>query len=118
MAASKIATGTGVLLVENGYCAGSGLAGRLDEMGFDVVGPLPGVEEALQRIHASNDIAAAMQDIKLSGEMVFPVADELERRAVPFIFATAFDPQIVPARHAEKLLLRKPLEDHAIVAHS
>ncbi|MGN6779639.1 helix-turn-helix domain-containing protein [Rhizobium sp.] len=116
MAASQIAEGTRVLLVEDDYFIASDLARRLDQLGFDVVGPLPGVEEALERIRAGDNIAAAMLDIRLSGEMVFPVADELERRAVPFIFATAFDPQVVPARHADKLLLRKPLEDRAIVA--
>lgn len=116
MAVSQIAAGTRVLLVEDDYFIASDLARRLDQMGFDVVGPLPGVEEALDRIHSTADIAAAMLDIRLSGQMVFPVADELERRAVPFIFATGFEPEIVPARHADKLILRKPLEDNAIVA--
>ncbi len=116
MAASQIAAGTRVLLVEDDYLLASDLARRLNQMGFDIIGPLPGVAEALDRIHANDNIAAAMLDIRLSGEMVFPVADELERRAVPFIFATAFDPEFVPARHAGKLVLRKPLEDHTIVA--
>ena len=88
----------------------SELAEGLDEMGIDVVGPVPGVDEAFDAIHANEDVDAAILDINLGGQMVFPIADELDRRSIPFIFATAFEPNVVPDRHADELVLRKPLE--------
>ncbi|MBO9726975.1 MAG: hypothetical protein J7530_21595 [Novosphingobium sp.] len=35
-------------------------------------------------------------DIKLPGEMVFPIADMLRARSAPFLFATGHEPTVIP----------------------
>ena len=37
------------------------------------------------------DMAGAILDVNLHGQMVFPLADELRRRNIPFVFATAYE---------------------------
>jgi CRP-like cAMP-binding protein len=108
--------GRRILLVEDDYYEASELASRLVALGVVVAGPVPDVARALEQVRADEGLAGAILDINLGGEMVFPVADELERRALPFIFATGYDRDVVPVRHADKILLRKPLDDDAVVA--
>lgn len=89
-------SGKRLLLVEDDYFLASELAEGLDEMGIDVVGPFPGVDEAFDAIDANEDVDAAILDINLGGQMVFPIADEHDRRSIPFIFATALNPILSP----------------------
>jgi CheY-like chemotaxis protein len=109
-------SGRPILVVEDDYYSATELAAQLKSMGADVVGPVPDVAEALQYIRSRPDLQGAVLDINLGGQMVFAVADELERRALPFVFATGYEPDVVPTRHADKVLLRKPLEGEALEA--
>lgn len=108
--------GKRVLVVEDDFHAARDLAFRLRAIGAEVVGPVPGVEEALETIASTPDIRAAVLDINLGGQTVFPVADELDRLGLPFVFATGYDPDVLPSRHSQKLVLRKPLEEDAVAA--
>ncbi|RDJ03048.1 Crp/Fnr family transcriptional regulator [Rhizobium grahamii] len=110
----KTLRGKCILVVEDDYYVATDLAAKLSAHGVDVAGPTAGVRGALTQIRSNPCIEGAILDLNLGGEMAFPVADELERRGVPFIFATGYEPDVVPARHADKILLRKPLDDDTI----
>jgi len=114
MAIRSTLAGKHILLVEDDYFAVSDLTSRLAAMDVIVTGAAPTVEDALGMIAARPDLNGAILDINLGGEMVFPVADELERRGLPFVFATGYEPDVVPARHADKIVLRKPLNDEGL----
>ena len=81
-----------------------------------MLGPSSNVEDALRQIASTDDLAGAILDANLGEEMVFPVADELERLDIPFLFATGYEPDVIPARHRERIVLRKPLEEDAAAA--
>src|SRR3546814_19012790 len=55
-----------------------------------VVGPTGRLEEAL-RLARKDPLDAAVLDINLNGEMVFPLAETLRRRGVPFVFMTGYE---------------------------
>lgn len=114
MAALEALAGKRILLVEDEYYSVKALITRLAAMEVVIAGASPSVDEALGMIASLPDLDGAILDINLGGEMVFPVADELERRGLPFVFATAYAPEIVPARHADKIVLRKPLDDEGL----
>ncbi len=57
----------------------------------------------------------AVLDINLEGEKVFPVADALEARSVPFLFATGYDAGGVPDRFLDVPRWEKPFDPHALV---
>ncbi|ARO33746.1 response regulator protein (plasmid) [Rhizobium sp. NXC14] len=102
-----------VLIVEDDYTLASELASKLSQAGINVVGPAPNVEQALKYIEDSK-IEVAILDINLGGAMVFPVADELSRRNIPFFFATGYSRDVVPPRFADRIFVEKPLDTSAI----
>ena len=54
-------------------------------------------------------------DINLHGEMVHPVADALQERGVPFVFATGYDQSVLPERHQDAPRWEKPFDPNALV---
>ena len=116
MVSRGILSGMRILVVEEDDHAAIELTARLSTLGIEVVGSSPDVGEALERICSEDNIAGAILGIKSGDNGVFPVADELERRGLPFVFATSFEPYILPARHTDKIVVRKPFENASIAA--
>ncbi|RDJ05823.1 helix-turn-helix domain-containing protein [Rhizobium grahamii] len=108
--------GKPILVVEDDYYTATALAFSLRQQGVEVVGPSPSIDDAFKKIRQTTDLAGVVLDVNLGGEMVFPVADELHRMNIPFLFATGYEPNIIPARFRDRILLRKPLEDDAVIA--
>lgn len=108
--------GRAILIVEDEYFVMKRLSRVLKDAGATVVGPVASVAAALAHARDGTPLDAAVLDVNLFGEMVFPVADALADRGVPYAFATGYDPDVIPARHARIPLLRKPVDPAAIVA--
>jgi DNA-binding response OmpR family regulator len=51
---------------------------------------------------------AAVLDVNLGGEPVFPLADRLCARGVPILFATGYGASGLPASYAHHPVLQKP----------
>ena len=73
-----------------------------------VVGPYSTVESALAAAESEQDLAGALLDINLNGHLVYPVADELIRRKIPFIFLTGYAATSLPPQFASVPILEKP----------
>ena len=56
----------------------------------------------------TNAFDGAILDVNLAGEEVYPVAERLKRRSIPFIFTTGYQKEIVPAEYRDLLVLAKP----------
>lgn len=102
-----------VLVVEDEFIVAALLEERLRSLGCDVVGPAATVAEALEML-AVEPVDVAVLDVNIAGEKVFPVADELEARGVPFIFATAYGAAGIADRHGQKSVLDKPYQERAL----
>lgn len=114
MASDLPLDGCRVLIVEDEYFIADELSHKLMDYGAEVIGPLGRFDEALNQ--AKHDgFEAAVLDINLRGQQSFPVADELLRQGVPFVFATAYDATDIPARFAKVPLWRKPYDEQAII---
>ncbi|MBB4238028.1 response regulator [Rhizobium esperanzae] len=107
--AIELFAGKRVLIVEDEYFLADETRWKLEKAGAVVVGPVARVSAALERVE-NEKIDAAILDVHLEGEFVFPVAEELERRNIPFVFATAFDPSVIPVRFTGFALCEKPTE--------
>src|SRR3712207_954447 len=88
--------GRRVLVVEDEYFIADDIARALRKLGAEVVGPLASRDEALDAFSSGQSIDAAVLDINLRGDAVYPVADALRGRKVPFVFATGYDPATIP----------------------
>jgi CheY-like chemotaxis protein len=81
--------GKRILVVEDEALIAALLVDILGDAGADIVGPAYTVASALE-LAAKLPIDAAVLDMNLRGVFVGPVAEALEGRGVPFIFATGY----------------------------
>ena len=103
-----------VLIVEDEDYLADDMAQVLQTFGADVVGPVPTPDKALALL-ADEPVDAAILDINLKGQMVFPVADVLREQGVPFIFATGYDPAAVPEAYRDVPRWEKPFKPEDLV---
>ncbi|WP_425231080.1 response regulator [Sphingomonas sp.] len=86
----------------------------LEDAGATVLGPVSSVTEALSLLDGAPDVNSAILDINLNGEMVYPVADALTARGIPFIFATGYDEAAVPTAWRHVMRCEKPVNAAAV----
>jgi CheY-like chemotaxis protein len=104
-----------VLLVEDEGLVAMMLEDLLEDLGCEVAGSLASVGAALAWIEAGGSADMALLDVNLSGEPVFPVADALKARGVPYAFATGYDEGHDP-RFKDAPLLGKPIRQERLEA--
>lgn len=109
---SKLA-GRRLLVVEDDYIIAVDVAGTLETLGADVLGPAATVKDALDLIE-SGRVDGASLDINLGEESVYPVADALRARGVPFVFTSGYDPKVIPLPYADVPRCSKPLNSRAL----
>ena len=107
--------GRHVLVVEDEYFIADDLAKALAASGAQVLGPVSTQDDAL-RLLDSRQPDLAILDINLKGTVGFAVADELARRAIPFVFATGYDANSLPDRHADRPRWQKPFSIDDLLA--
>ncbi len=108
--------GRHILVVEDEYFIAADITDSLRAAGAKVLGPVPSVDDAANMIQSETGIDAAVLDINLRGDMVFPIADALLERGIPFAFATGYDEWMVPPRFSDAPRLQKPLKGDHIAA--
>lgn len=102
--------GRRLLVVEDEYLIASDLASWLEEQGAEVLGPVPSVDDALALLETEATPDAAVLDINLGDEQVFPVADALRAAAVPFVFLSGYDARMIPDQYGDVRRCAKPLD--------
>jgi CheY-like chemotaxis protein len=107
-AAHPALLGLQVFVVEDEALQAMVLEDMLAEFGCVLAGAAANVSEALSAVNATPDIDAAILDVNLGGEKVFPVADILADRGVPFVFSTAYGSAELAERYPQSRLLHKP----------
>lgn len=104
-----------VLIVEDDALLGMAIGMCVEGAGYEVVALARTVDAALETL-SHETIDAALLDVNLQGELVFPVANALAERGVPFVFVTAHPPRDIPERHRHRPIVPKPYYDAAICA--
>ena len=107
--------GLRILVVEDEYLIADDLRDTLLDAAAVVLGPVPTVEAAKTVIQKEPVIDAALLDINLGDRDAYPIAAELLRRQVPFIFATGCEPWVIPAAFQVVPRLEKPLTSRALL---
>jgi CheY-like chemotaxis protein len=106
-----------VLVVEDDYMIATDLMEQLQDAGAEVIGPVASVKAALLVIESGEHLDGALLDVNLKGERVYPVADALIAKGVPFIFSTGYDERLVPADYRDIPRCEKPV-DTAVLTHT
>ena len=84
-----------ILIVEDEYFIAQDLADAFTDIGSEVLGPVPSIDQAMDVIR-DQVVHAAVLDMNIQDQMVFPVADILAHRDIPFVFASGYDEKSVP----------------------
>ncbi|WP_216361233.1 response regulator [Caulobacter mirabilis] len=100
-------TGLRVLVVEDEMLVSMLVEDMLADFGCAVVGPAPDFDRALDLANSA-DIDAALLDVNVAGQAVFPVADALKARGVPYAFASGYGQAGLSEEHQDAPVLQKP----------
>ncbi|APP75456.1 response regulator [Xanthomonas vesicatoria] len=110
----NLLTGRRILVVEDDYLLAEALNDLLVEAGARVVGPVGNVQDALSLLASGQTIDGALLDVNVRGQPVFPVADALLERGVPFSFCSGYDRYTLPPRFAHLSYCMKPYNPRTI----
>ncbi len=102
-----------VLLVEDDAILAECLESLLRDFGFEDV-HWANCVEAAERDLSSRTPCFAVLDVNLGSELVFPVAEELQRRAVPFVFCSGLSRERLPIAWTRQAFISKPLTREAL----
>jgi CheY-like chemotaxis protein len=98
-----------VLVVEDEYLIRMLLEDMLADLGYDVVAAVGTIAEASE-FATSGDFSAAILDVNLDGQEIFPVAEILAKRGLPFVFVTGYGEGSLPAPYRGRPALQKPFQ--------
>lgn len=107
--------GCHVLVVEDEFMLAEDMSQELAEAGAIVIGPAQSLERAIELLAASGIVDAAVLDVNLQGKPVFPIADALLERRVPFVFTTGYDASVLPARFRSSARCSKPIDTRLLL---
>lgn len=104
-----------ILVVEDEALVAMLVEDVLRQYGYTIVGPASRVAQALG-LAAGEAIDAAILDVNVAGETVFPVADRLAERGIPIVFLTGYGASGLPPRYQRHTVLDKPIEAEKLAA--
>jgi two-component system, response regulator PdtaR len=104
-----------ILVVEDEFLLACALEENLRANGAVVVGPYCNLAQASAALlHESIDLAVL--DINLNGAMVYPLAEELAARGIPFLFLTGYGTLDLPAEFRSLPRVSKPYDAASLTA--
>jgi len=109
-------SGLRLFVVEDEALVAMLLEQMLEELGCEVVSLAGTVNQALDQVDkVARRVDAAILDVNLGGERVYPVADALAERDVPFLFATGYGPSGLENRYPDRTVLAKPYVEATLI---
>ena len=111
---SQPLSGRRVLLVEDEALVAMLLETILEDMGCIPVGPAGTVEDGLAMVADPAPLDAALLDVNVVGHQVFPVAEALKARGVPFVFSTGYGEGGLPEAWRGQATIQKPFTEAAV----
>lgn len=111
---SQAFAGRRVLIVEDESLVAMLLETIMEDMGCTPVGPAATVDEGLRIVADGEPLDAALLDVNVAGRQVFPVAQALKDRGVPFVFSTGYGEGGLPDEWRGHPTLQKPFTETAV----
>ncbi|WP_420607071.1 response regulator [Novosphingopyxis sp.] len=98
-----------VMVAEDEILIALDMVDRLRERGLAVIGPCMSLDDCLDCIDGPQTIDAAILDVDLAGQDVFPAAMLLKDKDIPFVFHSGHcNAASLPADLADVRLFQKP----------
>ena len=107
-------TGRRVLIVEDESLVAMLIETILEDMECVPVGPASTIDEGLALVRDAEGLDAALLDVNVAGQQIFPVAEALKARGVPFVFSTGYGEGGLPDEWRGQPTVQKPFTEAAI----
>jgi len=108
-------SGGAVFLVEDEVMIRMMVADMLVELGYSIAAETGEIDQAVKLARTTNfDIA--ILDVNVNGKMISPVAEVIQARNRPFIFATGYGAQGLPPEFRDRPALQKPFQMESLAA--
>lgn len=108
--------GKRVLVVEDDALVGMLIESILEDLGCVILGPATTLDEARALIDDGEPIDAALLDVNVAGEQVFPVAEALAARGTPIVFSTGYGEGGLTEAWRGRPTLQKPFTEADVKA--
>jgi len=95
-----------VLVVEDEALIAAMIVEWLEEIGCKVIGPAFRVSDGIE-LAEKEHLDAAVLDVNVNSERIYPLAEYLRSRGVSLVFATGYGERIAEVAHKE-IVLEKP----------
>lgn len=103
-------TGRRILVVEDEYFLADDIGNALRTLGAEIAGPVGHIEDAVEMLQDGGVLDAAVLDVNIRAEPIFPIARELRARHVPFVFTTGYDRISIGTEFQDVPLWEKPID--------
>lgn len=111
---TDVLSGRRVMVVEDESLVAMLLETILGDMGCAVVGPVSNIGDGLRAVASETALDAALLDVNVAGQEVFPIAEALKARGIPFVFSTGYGESGLPEHWRGRPTVQKPFTDAAI----
>jgi DNA-binding response OmpR family regulator len=106
--------GLRIMVVEDEYLVSLLIEDTLADSGCVTVGPFGDVAAATAAAR-SEQLDAAVLDVNLAGVPVYPVAEILAARAIPFLLLSGYGKTAAPPEHPDWRVLAKPFRPETLI---
>ena len=103
--------GLRILVVEDEAAISLLLEDMLLDFGCEVIGPAARLSAALEAV-ARETVDLAILDVNVAGEPIYPVAEALAQRSIPFVFSTGYGSAGIKDLYRDRPVLQKPFAQH------
>jgi DNA-binding response OmpR family regulator len=105
--------GLRILVVEDEAAISLLLEDMLIDFGCEVVGPAARLAAALD-LAQRETFDLAILDVNVAGEAIYPVAEALDERKVPFVFSTGYGSAGIKDSYRDRPVVQKPFAQHEL----
>ena len=104
-----------LLVVEDEYLIRMLVEDMLGDLGYEVAAAVGTLDEATEQA-SKGEFEGAILDVNVDGEEIYPVADILAQRRLPFVFVTGYGEGSLPAKYRSRPALQKPFQSEQLRA--
>lgn len=105
----KAAVRRSVLLVEDEVMIRMMVADMLEEIGYVIAAEAGDIDDAVRLVQVT-DFDIAILDVNVNGKVITPVAEAVQLRGLPFVFATGYGAQGLPEKFRDRPTIQKPFQ--------
>ncbi|MGE0699723.1 MAG: response regulator [Hyphomicrobiaceae bacterium] len=104
-----------VLVLDDEPLIALDMAQMLEDAGYEVVGPATTLAMAASLVASAPSLAAAVLDMRIDREWVWPLAETIAAKGVPIVLVTGDQLTTMPPALAEAVRIDKPIPEQQLL---